>query len=103
MARTRIELQEKFEELLGSRNVYFQPPESIKLKFPCIIYNLSSMQNNNADDMPYIKNKRWFVTIVDKDPESDIYERMIDEFQMCTLDRTGVVDNLNHWYLTLFW
>lgn len=103
MARTRIELQEKFEELLGSRNVYFQPPESIKLKFPCIIYNLSSMQNNNADDIRYIKNKRWFVTIVDKDPESDIYERMIDEFQMCALDRTGVVDNLNHWYLTLFW
>ena len=30
---SRLELQSKFEELLGSRNVYYQPPESIKMSY----------------------------------------------------------------------
>jgi len=31
---TRLELQNLLENILGSRNVYFQPPENLKLNYP---------------------------------------------------------------------
>ena len=35
----RLQLHEELCSVLGSRNVYFQPPETIKLTYPCIIYS----------------------------------------------------------------
>ena len=38
MAETKQEkLGKALIELLGSNNVYFQPPESIKIDYPCIV------------------------------------------------------------------
>ena len=51
----RLELQAIFEDLRGSQNVYFQPPESIKLKYPAIVYSRSDIQNEHADDSVYIQ------------------------------------------------
>lgn len=35
---SRLDLQTFLEELLESKNVYFQPPESVKMKYPAIVY-----------------------------------------------------------------
>lgn len=103
MVRTRIKLQYELEEILGCRRVYFQSPENLKLEYPCIIYNLEGVDNVRADDQAYLWNKRYFVTIIDRDPDSDIWEKMIRRFEHCSLDRTAVNDNLHHWYMTLYW
>ncbi len=102
MAKTRIELQALLEEILGSRNVYFQPPESLKLKYPCIIYPLNKVAIARADNKPYIKNKMYMVTVIDKDPESEICDRM-EELPLCTFDRRYAADNLTHTGYTLYY
>ena len=38
METRRLELDADLRALLGSTNVYFQPPETKKLKYPCFIY-----------------------------------------------------------------
>ena len=103
MSKSRIELQSALEEVLGSRNVYFQPPESIKLQYPCIIYNISDVDVMSANNKNYVKNIRYFLTVIDKRPDSDIYDRILDSFEMSALDRVAVVQNLNHWYMTIYW
>ena len=50
---SRLELQSKFEELLGSRNVYYQPPESIKMSYTAIKYSISDVDVRHADDPAY--------------------------------------------------
>ena len=50
---SRPNLQTKLEQILGSRNVYFQPPESIKLNYPAIVYKRSNIQNTFADNEVY--------------------------------------------------
>ena len=35
----RLDLQGLLEELLESRNVYYKPPESIKMQYPAIRYS----------------------------------------------------------------
>lgn len=102
MARPRIELQQKLEELLGSRNVYFQPPESVKLKYPCIIYERSDMRVDSADNIDYRNYNRYTITVIDKDPDSPIPAR-VRELKYCSFDNHSTVDNLNHDYFNLFY
>ena len=54
---SRIDLQSKLEDILGSRNVYFQPPENLKIKYPAIIYSLNNINLRFADNMPYMKGR----------------------------------------------
>ena len=95
MAKPRIELQALLEKLLGSRNVYFQPPESVKLKYPGIVYEISGIQTDLADNRIYRSRKRYAVTVIDKDPDSEIPDKLQD-LDYCDFDRHFTVDNLNH-------
>ena len=52
--KTRYELHEFLCEILGSRNVYFQPPESVKMKYPAIVYERTEIKNRFANDAVYI-------------------------------------------------
>lgn len=100
---SRIELHEKLCALLGSRNVYFQPPENLKLKYPCIVYELSDMPITRADDKIYTIRKRYFVTIIFYDPDSTMAEEMLNTFQYCSYDRRFVNDNLYHDAMTIYY
>lgn len=92
---TRIELQEKLEELLGSENVYFQPPETLKMKYPCIVYKRNGGDSDYADDYPYSYRFRYSVTVIDRNPDSLIPGK-IASLPMCRIDRHFTADNLNH-------
>lgn len=50
----RLDLQALLEDLLGSRNVYYQPPESVKMNYPTIVYALEDIENTFADDGVYL-------------------------------------------------
>ncbi len=102
MARSREDLHEILCEKLGSRNVYFQPPESIKLKYPCILYELGDIWNYYANDSVYSKKKLYTLTIIDKDPDSELPE-VLNELPYCEMDRFYTADNLNHWVFTLYY
>lgn len=101
MAR-RLKLQEELEEVLGSKSVYFQPPESIKLMYPCIIYKLDTTRMIFADNSPYHSTPRYTVTLIDRDPDSDIHEKMLNSFNMCSHNRTFTADNLYHYVYELY-
>lgn len=99
---TRLDLQHRFEEVLGSKNVYFQPPETIKLKYPCIIYSLADIYTRNADDSHYTMQKVYNVTVISRDPDNTIAESLL-KYQKTRFDRRYVSDNLYHDILTLYY
>ena len=99
----RVQLQTEFETFLGTRNVYFQPPESKKLSYPCIIYYKTRMPVRYANDSVYKKMQCYTVTVVDKDPDSMIADRMIEQFKYCSIESYYRSENLNHTKLTLFY
>jgi len=92
---TRLELQTLLETLLDSRNVYFQPPPTVQMKYPCIVYNLDDIDTKFADNNPYRLEKRYSLTVIDKNPDSEIPDK-IALLQKCVFDRHFVTDNLNH-------
>lgn len=97
----RIDLQNKLEEILGSRNVYFQPPESMKMNYPAIVYSRSGIKNDFANDKVYMQSYVYTVTVIDKDPDSEITCK-IAELPRCKFDRNFKSGNLNHDVFTLY-
>ena len=92
---SRLELQNLLESILGSRNVYYQPPESIKIKYPAIIYSRNNIDNNFADDIVYMQNHTYQIIVIDANPDSEIVNK-ISKLPMCRYNRHYTSDNLNH-------
>lgn len=97
----RLELQGLLVEILESPNVYFQPPPDIKMEYPCIVYNLDSDITNHADNEVYIHSWAYQVTVIDRDPDSDIPEKILG-LKWCRFDRSFQADNLNHFTFNIF-
>lgn len=97
----RLELQTLLEELLGSGNVYFQPPPTLSMSYPCIVYGRDNAWIQFADNKPYSRTKRYKVTVIDSDPDSDIPER-VAQLPLCTFSRHYTADHLNHDVFNLY-
>lgn len=97
----RLELQAVLVDILQSDNVYFQPPPSVSMNYPCIVYNRDKIRAEWANDRPYSKFNRYSVTVIDRDPDSEIPDKIAD-LRMCQYDRFYTADNLNHTVFTLF-
>lgn len=98
----RLELHELLCETLGSRQVYFQPPSSIRMKYPAIVYSRSRIGNKFANDFIYNQSYQYSITVIDEDPDSEIVER-VSKLPMCSFDRHYTADNLNHDTFTIYY
>ncbi len=101
MENRRLQLHEVLCELLGTRCVYFQPPESIEMDYPAIVYGLDDIENTYADGGVYLSTKRYAVTVIDADPDSPIVDR-IALLPLCQFNRSYTKDNLNHYVFELY-
>lgn len=79
----------------AKKHVYFQPPENMKLEYPCIIYERNSGTSDFADNIPYLHRIRYTVIVVDANPDSPIPGK-VAELPTCVFDRHYTADNLNH-------
>ena len=97
----RVQLQVALEALLGADSVYFQPPTNVQLQYPCILYMRDGSDAKYADDVPYHLTKRYQVTVIDRNPDSDLPDQ-VEGLSLCSFDRFFAADNLNHWVFNLF-
>lgn len=97
----RLELQNLLEDILGSRNVYFQPPSNVQMQYPCIVYKRDSARSIFANNGPYRHTKRYQVTVIDSNPDSEIPSKL-SALPLCTYNRHFAANNLNHDVFTLF-
>jgi hypothetical protein len=97
----RLELQAILVALLGSENVYFQPPPSIQMNYPCIVYKRDDEDTEFADGKPYKTMRRYQLTYIDRDPDSGVLAAL-SALPMCLYDRHFAADNLNHDVYKLF-
>lgn len=100
---SRIDLQNKLEAVLGSRNVYFQPPESLKITYPAIVYELADIMTDKANNRNYIKTHRYTLTLIHKNPDNDLKDDLLDAFEYISFDRFFSKDGLNHYVYDLYY
>ena len=99
---SRLKLQNELEELLGSENVYFQPPSSVKMKYPAIKYSLSNIEIKHADDTSYNNKRVYELILIDSNPDSEFVDKLL-QLPYCSFDRFYPSDNLNHYSFKLYY
>lgn len=97
----RLELQSILKDILGTDHVYFQPPPTVSMVYPCIVYRRDFESVKFADGKPYSRRTRYQVTVIDRDPDNDIRNK-VAELPLCEFDRFYTTENLNHDVFKLF-
>lgn len=98
----RADLQTLFENILGSHNVYYDPPESVKMHYDAIRYSRRKIENAFANNSPYKQDDSYEVTVIYRDPDSNL-PREISKLPTCSHDRHYVSNNLHHDVFVLYW
>ena len=100
--RPRSQLQEILDSLLPEgRRAYFQPPDNLKMDYPCIVYKVSDRKIDHADNSPYAHRRRYQITVIDPDPDSDIPDK-VEALPTASFDRNYAAENLNHDVYNIF-
>jgi hypothetical protein len=87
--------------LTYANNVYHQPPPGIQMVYPCIVYGRDNIDTIFADNLPYMHKKRYQVTIIDANPDSEIPDE-VAKLPSCSFDRAFTAGNLNHVVYNLY-
>lgn len=98
----RLKLDQILREILGTNDVYFQPPENVKMNYPAIVYFRDDIYNQHADNLPYVQDVAYQVIVIDYDPDSEIVAK-VAKLPKCTFDRHYATNNLNHDAFTLYY
>lgn len=92
----RLKFHEQLVSALGSRNVYYQPPENIRMQYPCIVYSKNYLRNRLADNEVYVQNVQYKVTAISKDPDDPIFEKLSKLSPKVTFATRFTSSNLHH-------
>lgn len=98
----RLQLQSKLEEVIGSRHVYFQPPETMRLEYPCVVYFKNALPVKYANNKIYKKKQAYTLTYVDKNPDSEMPNTILHAFSFIRTDSYYRTEGLNHTKFTLY-
>ena len=77
-----LTLKNEWEAAFGIK-IYYEPPESIKLTYPCAIMSRGNIQFADANNYKYLKTVRYSLTYITKtinDPLADTiaeYDHMV--------------------------
>ena len=97
----RLELDAILRDILGNDHTYYEPPASIKMKYPCIRYSRSHIDAVFADNKPYLRHKRYELILIYEDADSDLPDKLLENIT-ASHDRHYVADNLHHDVFTTY-
>lgn len=107
---SRLKLQKELEEVLGTAGlpkektrVYFQPPSSTKLEYPCIIYELSRTDVTPADNIKYKKFNEYHVKHLFKSLKNELKDKMLDHFYHISHDIRFISNSIYNDDFTLYY
>ena len=100
---SRLELHEELCEVLGSRNVYFMTPESVKMQYDAIRYALGGKDLKRANNKIYKSTNQYDGVVITRNPDTDLPDKLLARFEMINFGRPYTADNLNHYPFTLYY
>lgn len=100
LEKRRLWLEKVLEDVLGTRNVYFQPPSSIQMSYPCIVYSYEDLVSIHANNAGYIDRDRYTVTLITKDPMPEETLEKLNNIPYTSFDRHYASENLHHFAFT---
>lgn len=91
----RLKLSDMLHNEVGIKNVYFQPPPSKKMEFPCIVYRKVRINTRFANNKPYWLCTGYEMTYITSDPDSKVPDKLA-QLPRCVFERD--YDDGNQYY-----
>lgn len=82
-------------------HVYYQTPESVKMKYPAIVYERIRINNTHADNIVYKQDILYRIVAIYTNPDDGLPEK-ISKIPGCLHDTSYKADNLNHDVFTVY-
>lgn len=94
----RQRLRAKLLAALENDNLYYDPPESVKMNYPAIVYRLHDNGVQHADGKPYIQADIYECTVIGKNDDelADCRDRIENTVDTYSYVRSFERDNLHH-------
>ena len=99
---SRTDLHKILVKLLGTKNVYYDPPVSLAMSYPAIRYTKDNINSTYANDIKYLNKTRYSIIVISKLPDNPVIDELM-KLPYCSYDRHYVADNLHHDVLTLYY
>ena len=100
---SRLNLHEELCEILGPRNVYFQPPESVRMQYDAIRYSLAGKDLMRANNRVYRNTNQYDGVVITSNPDSIVPDAILNHFEMVSFGNPYTADNLYHYPFTLYY
>ena len=104
---SRLKLQELLSNIIditepnGDRHVYYNSPESVKMKYPAIKYTRKPPGIKHADNAIYKRMDAYELTLIEDEADSQFVDDLL-QLPYCSYDRFYRADGLNHHVFTLY-
>ena len=95
MPRPRTDLHRILQDLSDEVHVYFQPPSSKRMQYPCIVYERSKIDGTPANNQVYKTDIQYTLTAIYYDPD-DYLPIAISKIPGTRHSGHFVSDNLYH-------
>ena len=108
MNKKRLELDEilcgiiDITEPDGDTHVYFDPPMTLKMKYPAIRYTRTQIDNVYANNIAYMHRTPYELIVIDKNPDSEYVSKLL-ALPYCRHTRHYKAENLNHDVFTIYY
>lgn len=99
----RIELHNELKTISGYTNLYFQPPDSLQMKYPAIRYYIRGLDYNYADNKKVIGKDRYEIIILNKKHDMKTVKKILTDFEYSSFDRSYISDGIYHYVLELYY
>lgn len=84
--RPSTDLHDVLKNLMPGIPIYFQPPESIRMQYPCLIYTIDGTNSVHADNIKYADTRIYQLILVQRQPDTYLLD-VVNSLQMC--EHTG--------------
>ena len=92
----RVDLHYALRDILGTDNVYFSPPENMKMQYPAFVYSRIGADVADADNNKYKVNFKYKVVYISRKPDSEDVIAKVLALPHSKYLTPFVADNLYH-------
>lgn len=87
--------------LSSKGRVFFQPGSDTKLSYPCLLYKLTDIPVDRANNAPYKIEHSYDLTVIDRDPLSPLREAVV-RLPYCSFTRSYESNGLHHYVFRIY-
>lgn len=95
----RLSLQQQLLKL--APKAWYQKPPSNQMTYPCFVYKVLEPETVRADNKVYLLTPKYEILYISQTENDQIWQKMTNLFEYCTIGRKYVNDNLYHYPFTI--